>query len=67
MIMQEFNELMKRVHWFRSIDNARSFACGCDKTHMIVMGDVDENGGWYWVSVPAVTEKLNRAGYEYVR
>ncbi len=67
MTTPEFNELMKRVRRFRSIYNARSFAYGCDKTHMIVMGDVDEDGGWYWVSVPAVTEKLNRAGYEYVR
>jgi hypothetical protein len=66
MTTQEFSNLMRRVYRFRLLDNARRFACRA-QGHMIVMGDCDDDGGWYWVGVISVTEQLNRAGYEYVR
>lgn len=63
----EYTNLMKRVARFRSLANAQQYADGATKLHMILMGDADEDGGCFWVAVPAVTEKLHRAGYEYVR
>ena len=63
----EFNKLMKQVFRFRSIANARAFADGATKLHMILMGDCDDDGWWFWIAVPAVTERLQRAGYEYLR
>jgi hypothetical protein len=67
MDAKTYQNLLKRCFKFRSLPNARTFANSCDKLHMIVMGDSDEDGGWYLVAYPAVTEKLVKAGYEYVR
>ena len=68
-IPTHLQDLIKRGSFaeFASLDNARSYAARCIKSHRIVLGDIDDDGedGKYWVVLPADAERLQRAGYEF--
>ena len=53
---------------FRSLELARSYAARATKLHMVVQGDIDDDGehGRYWVVLPADAARLEAAGYELV-
>ena len=64
-IPKHLKALIKRGSFnkFASIDNARSYAARCIKLHMVVQGDIDEDGenGRFWVVLPADAQRLERA------
>jgi len=69
-IPNHLKALVKRGSFaeFTSLANARAYAARCIKMHMVVQGDIDENGenGRFWVVLPADAERLARAGYEII-
>ena len=59
---EQFEKLITQVSKFNTLEAAEDCVNNhCVKLNMIVLGD----DGLYWVAVPAVTEKLVKAGYEY--
>ena len=68
MIPKHLKDLVKRGGFaeFTSLANARAYAARCIKLHLVVQGDIDENGenGVWWVVLPADAERLEHAGYE---
>lgn len=65
-IPTHLKDLVKRGSFgeFRSLELARQCVAHCAKPHWIVMGDCDEDGGVFWVVLPADAARLERAGYE---
>lgn len=53
---------------FRSLDLARSYVTHCEKIHLVVQGDIGDDGenGKFWVMLPADAERVGGAGYEIV-
>lgn len=49
------------IYKFSSLALAQSFANRATKLMLVLQGDDDK----FWVSTSAVTERLNREGYEY--
>jgi len=69
-IPNHLKALVKRGSFaeFTSLANARAYAARCIKLHLVVQGDIDEDGenGRFWVVLPADAERLARAGYEII-
>lgn len=54
------------VSKFHNINSARSWATRGSKPAWVVMGDVDDVLGKYWVCRPVDAERLSRAGYQII-
>ena len=67
-IPNHLKALVKRGSFaeFTSLANARAYAARCIKLHLVVQGDIDEDGenGRFWVVLPADAQRLETAGYE---
>lgn len=59
--MNEFTKLKSQVWEFSTLASAKSFCFRSKRILLIILGD----DGKYWVSYPAIANKLVNLGYQY--